>query len=110
MDQRASRCRHSNGLKNERSRIASKLSNDAQLSVQRKSAYRAPPCVQVVIESDSSLDAPNSAHTLEFLRIVFLSFVTLVINQTLEDVSTGFDKQRRRICNDIISVISEWPN
>ncbi len=110
VDQRASCCRHSDGLKNERSRIASKLSNDAQLSEQRKSAYRAPPCVQVVIESDSSLDAPNSAHTLEFLRFVFLSFVTLVNNQTLEDVSTGFDKQRRRICNDIISVISEWPN
>ncbi len=38
------------------------------------------------------------------MRVFFL--LTFGTRQTLEDVSNGFDKQRRRICADIVNIIS----
>ena len=60
--------------------------------------------VQIIFENDPTLDAPNR----EYRCCCDAGFLLLTFGtrQTLEDVSNGFDKQRRRICVDIVNIIS----
>jgi hypothetical protein len=82
-----------------------KSSGDHELLDERKKNHFSDwrGLVQIIFENDSTLDAPNCEYFCHYYIFILSTSDT---RKTLEDVSNGFDKQRRRICTDIVNVIS----